>query len=158
MVFRRAPLGGVVAVIVNLGCGNRVFPGAVNVDRAPLAGVDVVHDLDVYPWPFESSSVDEILALHVFEHIEDPLDFMAECHRILKLGGQLRIEVPHWQHRNAFTDPTHRRFCTEDTFHYWVPGTWPESIAGAAYHRGCLFDEVLNEVSGPNLTVVLRKR
>lgn len=145
-------------MIVNLGCGRKPLPGAVNVDVVAMPDVDVVHDLDVFPWPFDTATFDEVHAAHIFEHVQDPLGFMAECHRILTPGGLLRIEVPHWKSPNAFTDPTHRRFCTEDTFRYWVPGNWLSDLAGEAYHRGCLFDEVENVVRGHDLHVTLRKR
>jgi SAM-dependent methyltransferase len=49
--------------------------------------------------------------------------FLRECHRILAPRGELAIKTPHWSHRDAFTDPTHKRFPTEHTFDYWVRGT-----------------------------------
>jgi len=50
---------------LNLGASNDVRPGYLSVDIAPPA--DVVCDLR-QPWPWETSSVDEILAHDVFEH------------------------------------------------------------------------------------------
>lgn len=107
---------------LNLGSGTSVEKGAVNVDRVALPGVDVVHDLDVGPWPFEDGSADGIKAEHVFEHVGDPILFMSECWRVLERGGLLHIVVPYYRSPDAFTDPTHRRFCTEHTFNYWIPG------------------------------------
>jgi len=146
-------------VILNLGCGQKPRPDAVNVDRVAMPGVDVVHDLDSHPWPWHPETATEVHALHIFEHVADPIGFMEQAHRVLIPGGLLHIEVPHWQSRNAYTDPTHRRFCTEETFRYWVPGNWLWTIGGPAYHRGCAFDEVLNEVTGHgDLVVELRRR
>lgn len=144
-------------VILHLGCGQKPVAGRINVDMVDMPGVDVVHDLDVYPWPWLDGSVAEIHANHIFEHVVDPLGWMAEAHRVLQPGGLLHIEVPHWQSHNAFTDPTHRRYCTEDTFRYWVPGTWLWEMGGVAYHRGCSFAEVGNYVAGGDLVVDLRK-
>ena len=144
-------------MILNLGAGDKAVEGRVNVDVVPLPGIDVVHDLDEHPWPWRNGEATEIHALHIFEHVADPLGFMQQCWRVLESGGWLHVEVPHWQSRNAFTDPTHRRFCTEDTFRYWVPGTWLWNSMGAAYHRNCPFTERKVRRQGQDLIVDLVK-
>ena len=106
---------------LNLGCGPSVMAGFVNVDIVPLPGTDLVADLD-QPWPWPDGTVGEIIASHLFEHVNDPLLFMAEAWRVLADDGILDIRVPYYRHIFAFTDPTHKRFCTELTFDYWVPG------------------------------------
>jgi SAM-dependent methyltransferase len=113
------PTGGLLKL--NLGCGPHIADGYVNVDIVPLPGVDLVADLD-QPWPWPDGAVAEILASHLFEHVNDPLLFMAEAWRVLAADGILDIRVPYYRHIFAFTDPTHKRFCTELTFDYWVPG------------------------------------
>jgi SAM-dependent methyltransferase len=105
---------------LNLGCGLSCAPGMVNVDIVPLPGVDVVADLDE-PWPWEDATASEIVASHLFEHVGKPLLFMAEAWRVLAEDGILDVRVPYYKHVFAFTDPTHKRFCTEITFDYWVP-------------------------------------
>lgn len=144
-------------VILQLGCGRKPVAGRVNVDMVAMPGVDVVHDLDVHPWPWADDTVAEIHAPHIFEHVTDPLGFMEQAHRVLAVGGLLRIEVPHWRHQNAYTDPTHRRYCTEDTFRYWVRDTWLFYVGGEAYHRGRTFTEQLVQVNGADLLVELVK-
>lgn len=118
---------------LNLGCGRLVHPGAVNVDHVALPGVDVVHDLDVTPWPLPTAHFDQITAAQIFEHLSNPVGFMVECHRVLKPGGLLWLSVPHWQSENSFTDPTHVRHCTERTWDYWCAGTTLHAQFGAAY-------------------------
>lgn len=78
---------------LNLGGGPVKIEGFTTVD---LHDADVVHDLGVFPWPFEDNSVDEILASHVLEHFnrEDGVRFLMECHRILKPTGYLDVAVP----------------------------------------------------------------
>jgi hypothetical protein len=157
VVLRRAPVVVVVAVILNLGCGNRPKAGAVNVDRAPAPGVELVHDLDVMPWPWADGEVAEIHAAHLFEHVADPIGFMCEAWRILELGGLLHIEVPHYLSRNAFTDPTHRRFCTEETFLYWCAGSWLYEMSAAYHPAGETFEQIGCTVAGGDLVVDLRR-
>ena len=108
---------------LNLGCGKATDASFVNVDIVPGRGVDVVHDLDMPPWPWTTGSVSTIRALDIFEHVDEPITFMTECWRVLTEGGRLHIRTGYWKNENAFTDPTHKRFPTEHTFDYWIPGT-----------------------------------
>lgn len=108
---------------LNVGCGHDQLPGWVNVDASPNLGPDVhVWDLDVLPWPWKPDSADEIRGVDIFEHVNDPVGFITECHRILKPSGTLRLQTTYYQWMDAFTDPTHKRFPTEHTFDYWVRG------------------------------------
>ena len=90
---------------LNLGCGETGKEGYVNVDWSPLTAADVVHDLNVLPYPFADNSFDLIEAYHVLEHLEKPFLIMKECHRILKPGGKLHIKVPHFS--RGFTHAEH---------------------------------------------------
>jgi SAM-dependent methyltransferase len=143
---------------LNLGAGADTRAGWVNVDRVFLPGIDVVHDLDMDPWPWEDASVDEISAIDVFEHVEDPLVFMNQAGRILKPGGILRIRTAYWRHENSYSDPTHKRHCTEKSFDYWIAGTEFYEKYHAAYAApGVAFSQVSNSLEGSELVVVLRR-
>ena len=106
---------------LNLGCGPVIADDMVNVDIVRLPGVDVVADLD-QPWPWADETCEHILVSHLFEHVAEPVRFMAEAWRVLIPDGVLDIRVPYYKHVFAFSDPTHKRFCTELTFGYWIPG------------------------------------
>lgn len=108
---------------LNLGCGTDIRPDYVNLDISGLEGVDVVHDLNVLPLPFESDSFAEILCLDILEHVDYPL-LLAECHRILEPEGRMIIEVPHFSSNNNFVDPTHRHRFSVKTFNFFCDGTW----------------------------------
>lgn len=110
---------------LNLGAGARCFTGSdwVNVDRVPGPGIDVVHDLNVGPWPFDDFDATEIIAKDIFEHVDDAILFLSECHRVLGPYAALTLTTTHHQHISAFTDPTHKRFPTPHTLDYWIPGT-----------------------------------
>ena len=103
---------------LHLGCGAEVFDGWVNVDYALgawLAKVPLfrvfnrklkifnldwdprihLHDLTrKFPWQDESAGV--VYSSHTLEHFsrKDGRHFLAECHRVLKKGGIIRIVVP----------------------------------------------------------------
>jgi hypothetical protein len=106
---------------LNVGCGNEVLPGWVNHDVAPLPGVDVIHDLTQFPWPFESASFEEIRLIHVLEHLPHTIQTLEELHRIAALGATLVIRVPYWNSPDMISDPTHQAFFNEYTFDYFDP-------------------------------------
>lgn len=97
-------------IILNIGCGKTRIPGSIGVDRVSIEDfVDVVHDLDVLPYPFPDNYADEIHLYHVLEHLHSPIQKVEELHRILKPGGVLHLRVPHFSSLGAFTDITHVR-------------------------------------------------
>jgi SAM-dependent methyltransferase len=104
---------------LNVGCGPDVRPGWVNLDVAPLPGVDVVHDLDRIPFPFEDERFELIECQDVLEHVE-LVPALRELHRILAPGGRLHLRGPHFTSRVAYIDPTHRRSFSIQTFDYFV--------------------------------------
>jgi len=143
-------------VILNMGCGKTRIPNSIGVDKVLVEGyVDVVHDLNTVPYPFESNYADEIHMYHVLEHLHDPLEKVEELHRILKPGGILYIRVPHFSSMGAFSDITHVRpfgFASfdcfiKDTYHHFYTklefkildkqikyfGTYPNSGVYAKY-------------------------
>ena len=106
---------------LNLGSGGRPLEGYINVDKnSNIPHVNVVHDLDNYPWPFEDNSVNEIVMNQCLEHLLDRNRAMKEIYRILKKGGMAKISVPHFTWQYAFTDPTHKHFFAYNTFFYYA--------------------------------------
>ncbi len=142
---------------INLGCGKHAKPMYVNVDMYPLDGVDVVHDLDVTPWPFATEEADEIVGVDIFEHVRDGIGFMNECARILKPGGILNMRTCYWRSQNAYSDPDHKRFPTEETFDYWVKGTYFNQEYGHYTRDGRLFEKIKVAPVNGELEVILRR-
>ena len=67
-------------------------------------------------------SLDELLALDVFEHVSLEIEpWLNECWRILKPGGKLDIRLPSWDNERSYRDPTHLRVYHRETFMYWDP-------------------------------------
>lgn len=80
---------------LNLGCGNDIKPGYINIDRYNNTGnVDLKADLGNLPFPNES--VGEIFTAHVFEHIglNDIYSVLEEWRRVLELNGRLVLRLP----------------------------------------------------------------
>jgi predicted SAM-dependent methyltransferase len=125
---------------LNLGCGSDFRPDTddeawINTDIiAPIPEIQP-WDLENFPWPWLDGQFNRIDAIDVFEHISPRAvcGFMTECHRLLEIGGELRLQVPYWQQPNTAIDPTHYRGCHEQTFDYWCEGTKLHARHNAAY-------------------------
>lgn len=107
------------ALKIDLACGENKQTGFLGVDFKQLLGVDLVHNLEVFPWPWKNDSVDEIYCCHYIEHTPDLIKFMDECHRILKTGGKATMIAPYYSSMRAWQDPTHRRAISEASFLYF---------------------------------------
>jgi predicted SAM-dependent methyltransferase len=81
---------------LNIGCGADIRQDYINIDIRELPGVDIVMDLESEQLPFESNSIDEILAIDVLEHLSwrSVVRVLSEMFRVLKPGGILRLRVP----------------------------------------------------------------
>lgn len=145
---------------LNAGCGKFIDcdPEVVNLDAHPYPGVQVVWDLDEHPWPFDDRTFSEVRGVQVFEHLADPIGFMRDAHRVLELDGLLFLVVPHWQSENSFTDPTHRRHCTERTFDYWCDGEALHAQFGDAYAGDAVFHKESLVRTGDDMHVRLRRK
>ncbi len=105
---------------INIGSGRRRLPGFLSVDNNANAGdVDVVHDLERLPWPFEESSVGEVVMDHALEHLEDTMGVVQELHRICADGAQITIRVPHFS--CAWNHPGHKRAIGVGLFNHFDP-------------------------------------
>lgn len=111
------------AKVFNIGCGSQRYKHVTGIDRVKSPGADIIHDLNVFPWPIADSTADVILAFHVLEHVNDLPRVMEEIHRISKPGARIVIEVPYFRSVLAYQDPTHRRFFTTRTLDYFCPNT-----------------------------------
>lgn len=143
-------------VVLNLGAGLLTRPDAVNVDIWPGPGIDQIVDLNRYPWPWLDASVDEVFCLDILEHLEDFCAAMAELHRVMRPGARLHVRGPAWDREQSYSDPTHRRMMTLETFSFWQPGHWRHAKY-PAYHRGCQFNILCAERSGEELLFDLER-
>ena len=141
---------------INLGCGDEKLLGYTNLDSVEELKPDILHDLDDMPWPFEDESAEEINAADVYEHVADPLAFMNECWRILEKEGILKIRSTCWETEQSYTDPTHRRFLTLNSFDYWDKKT-PFGKKYWWYSKN-KYDILSKNRDGQELVFVLRKR
>jgi SAM-dependent methyltransferase len=106
--------------ILDVGCGNNKYPGAVGIDINPRTQADVIHDLGVVPYPFDDDEFDEVFSHHVIEHVPDVMAFVSELHRITRHGGRIRLITPHYSNPDWPTDPTHRNHFNSYSFNCFM--------------------------------------
>ena len=144
-----------MGIKLNLGCGERREEGYVNVDK--FGEPDVKHDLEQFPWPWEDNSVEEVMMIHVLEHLgqltEVYLGIIKELYRVCEPDATIRIAVPHYRHDNFAADPTHVRPITPlgmSLFSQRNNRTWIEQ--GASNSPLGIYNEVDFELVKTNLT------
>ena len=139
---------------LNLGCSDRHFPAPwVNVDMVPPA--DRIVDLRE-PWPWLDSSVEEIRAWDIIEHLPDKIHTMNEAWRALQPGGRFDIEVPTTDGPGAFQDPTHVSYWHRHSFFYYTAGDPHRERFGRAYGVTARFKVVSESLTAPGGVPKLR--
>jgi len=104
---------------LNLGCGRRHLDGFVNVDVYAGCQPDCVVDLESFPWPFDDNVAEEIELHHVLEHLGQQtsvfLEIIQELYRVGRDGCVIHVTVPHPNHADFSTDPSHVRSIKPET-------------------------------------------
>jgi ubiquinone/menaquinone biosynthesis C-methylase UbiE len=142
-------------VAIELGCGqtkqiveffeqnlNITPTKIIGVDIVNCEGVDVVHDLTKFPYPFKDESADAIYTCHFQEHLDgdERMKFFNECYRILKPGGKMRHIHPYYKSVRAVQDPTHKwPPISENSYFYWDK-SWREMNKLDHYPINCDFE------------------
>ena len=104
---------------LDLACGKNRTDGYFGIDIAKGDNVDAVVDLEKFPWPIKTNSVEDIVCNHYVEHTPDLIAFMDEIYRILKPGGKVKFVAPYYNSIRCWQDPTHKRAISEATFLYF---------------------------------------
>jgi SAM-dependent methyltransferase len=110
---------------LDIACGGNKRPGWTGIDVRSLDGVDIVHDLDVLPWPLPDACVLAAICSNYVAHINPHklgfVKFMDEVWRVMRPGGKLMVVAPHAWSPGSAQDPTHCNQINENTWDYFDP-------------------------------------
>lgn len=107
---------------LNIGAWKDTKKGWINLDKFKYENIDVVQDLDKFPYKLPDNHFIEVEMIHVLEHLENPVRVMEEIHRICKNKARVVIAVPHWSHFMSWGDLTHKRVYSSAAFLYYEKG------------------------------------
>jgi len=104
-------------------CGQYKQEGFTGMDIRAVTGVDIVHNVCKFPWPFEDNSCNAILMRLAWQIIEPKyrIHFMDECWRILAPDCKLQIIDQYYKGDRAHHDPIGYSCPNEWTFLYYTP-------------------------------------
>jgi SAM-dependent methyltransferase len=108
---------------LDIGAGENRQPGFLTMDIRPLPNIDIVWDIQKFPYPIPDNSCHKILMSHIWEHIEPKyrIVMVNELWRIMKHDGELWLSCPYYLSFGAYQDPSHYPCPTEATFTYFDP-------------------------------------
>ena len=127
--YRLVPGPGAV---LDVGCGQSKWPGAIGLDISPDTTADVVADLNEFPYPLEDGRFDQILCQDVIEHVREPLRFLSELHRVAKPGARIHVRTPHFSSLLAYGDPTHEHIFSALAFRTLEHQIFPHYLTSAS--------------------------
>jgi len=104
---------------INLGSGKDIKKDYLNIDSVKLNGVDLVLNLNKYPWPLKSDYFEEIYADNILEHLDSIIKPMEEIWRVSTNKARIIIKVPSFPGVNSAADPTHKQFFTYTSLDYF---------------------------------------
>jgi SAM-dependent methyltransferase len=110
-------------IMLDLGCGEKRNPRFIGIDKRKLPGVDIIWDLERFPWPIPDECCISVVASHLVEHIKPWLtvQFFNEVWRIMKHGGKFAIATPYAGSTGYWQDPSHCNGFIPATFQYFDP-------------------------------------
>ncbi len=106
---------------LNFGCGNDIKTSSKecqwdNIDIQKSSKLTKSFDFNKFPYPIKDNTYDYIYARNVLEHLDEPDKVINELWRITKPGGIIRIIVPHYTNKGAYSDMQHKHFFNEVAF------------------------------------------
>lgn len=136
--------------ILDVGCGDSKTPGATGIDRRITEKSSkeqqcyIEHDLTQFPWPIADNSYDLIICQHVIEHLPDTPQTLEEMNRIVRPGGKIFLETPHYTWFEAYRHYEHIHMFSAQSFDYFLKGNRYYQTQFSLAERGIFFDDLTN--------------
>lgn len=128
---------------LNFGSGVRPEHGYINIDKQ--GNPDEIVDLESFPWPWDTSSVNKVRCVRVLEHMYQSRDaflqFVKELYRVCTHDARIHVVAMNPKHEEFWLDPTRVRAILPETFHYFnkeLNARWQQQGLG----HSCLAEEL----------------
>lgn len=96
------------ASVVDIGCGRDakflmcnkdIIKGGIGMDfrvkeEKPAPNIKLINNQNMKTFPIEDNKIDTVFLNAVLEHLEEPVDMLLECKRILKNEGEIVMTTP----------------------------------------------------------------
>ena len=123
-LFAKAPK----LIGLDVGCGQFKQPPIygmpfLGMDQYKHPGVDIVWNVQKFPWPVPSHSIQIVKVSHLWEHLEPKyrFAFMDEVWRVIRPEGQLWLSAPHAGSPLEAAHPAHYMCPNSMTFQFFDP-------------------------------------
>jgi len=131
------------AAVLDYGCGVMPYARAFTLAGARVLGADIGDNRSAQlriasdsNLPLVDESVEYVVSFQVLEHVPVPSDYLAEAHRVLKLGGKLFLTTHGlWPYHPTPTD-----------YHRWTRAGLVRELQQAGFEVQ-LASHILNEYS-----------
>lgn len=135
LFFKQAVADVPRGTVLELGSGGgflkRVIPSAITSDVIKVSGVDIY--LSALKLPFHSNSLNAILMMNVFHHLQDTNEFLTSAQRCLVPGGKIVMIEPANTPWSRFIYKTfHHELFDPDQVEWRLPIGGPMSQANGA--------------------------
>ena len=100
---------------LNFSCGSDIREGWDNCDWQKSSKV-IFCDANKFPYPFKDNTYDYVLLRQCLNFFYDPRQCLLELRRICKNNAMIRIEVPHYANKGAYTDLDTKHWFNEQSF------------------------------------------
>lgn len=125
---------------LQIGCGFHLLEDWLNTDYLPVNYEAIMLDA-TKSFPFPDNSFDYIYSEHMIEHISftNGLYMLAECFRIMKPGGTIRIATPDFQFLIDLYQNNQSLSPIQDKYLSWMRDWMNQRTVNSAPYKGSIF-------------------
>jgi SAM-dependent methyltransferase len=131
--------------VLDIGYGKTRYTGIYKsnedityLDKEKLPHVDILCDINKNKIPLKDNQFDLIYIRDVLHHVDNIIEALEECHRILKKGGKIIINVPHYTSFNAYRDMLAKHFMTRFSMDYFKKDNKLNFYTKARFNVKCI--------------------
>jgi SAM-dependent methyltransferase len=141
--------------IISIGAGEVKGKGIIGtMDNNPDVKPNIVHDCNVFPYPFEDNEIEGFICSHIIEHLSEPMQALKEMHRCCKSGAIIDIVTPHYSSYQSWNDLSHKFHFGQNAFSILYEGHYGQKKLFLLVRKKLQFGKGLPSLIGKLLHVI----